>query len=64
MTSDHLYDDVKHLYTFKYFVSNFKAISNANEQLILCLIIIRMTSDHSHDDHHSNDESLDHSHDE
>ena len=50
MISDHSHYDVRHLYTFNYFVSNFKAISNVNEQPILCLIIIRMRSDHSHDE--------------
>ena len=34
----------------KYFVSYFKAISNANEQSILLLIIICMMSNHSHDE--------------
>ena len=58
MISDHSHYDVRHLYNFNYFVSNFKVISNVNEQPILCLIIIRMTSDHLHDDRHSNDESL------
>ena len=73
MTSEHLYDEVKHLN--KYFLSYFKAISNANKQSILCLIITRMMSV-TRMTSHLNDESLewrvsltwwvslDHSHDE